>query len=362
MPARRASGRRWLGGVLAACSMLASVVHARAAVEVPLGCGSEVEFSGEVRRRLGSDIQPLPTSLRIEPEAGGYVLRMQVGSEQRELRDPSCRELFRAAVVVAATIAMSEARRRNPALGGAAAPAPEASPAAPSPAAATAPNTAAPSAAAPSAAAPRAAAPKPAAPPKRTAQPMPTVAPTRTSEVVPEPAPEPRSTQPSLVGLSFALGAGAFAGVTPTLAPRFDLEARLTVTQFGVVAGGCWFPPASETDGAGRGVEVSGFRAALAAVWLPVELLEARFGGSVYRLSGTGVGSFGHRSDGAWSGGLMAGILVAPLRHGRLWAGAALEGEWLLVRSRFEILNYGDVFRVSSASAAGLLKLGVHAF
>jgi hypothetical protein len=179
---------------------------------------------------------------------------------------------------------------------------------------------------------------------------------------VPEPAPEPRSTQPSLVGLSFALGAGAFAGVTPTLAPRFDLEARLTVTQFGVVAGGCWFPPASETDGAGRGVEVSGFRAALAAVWLPVELLEARFGGSVYRLSGTGVGSFGHRSDGAWSGGLMAGILVAPLRHGRLWAGAALEGEWLLVRSRFEILNYGDVFRVSSASAAGLLKLGVHAF
>lgn len=352
MPSRRASSRRWLGGVLAACSMLASVVHARAAVEVPLGCGSEVEFSGEVRRRLGSDIEPLPTSLTIEPEAGGYVLRMQVGSEQRELRDPGCRELFRAAVVVAATIALSEARRKNPALGGEAALAPEASPAAPSPAATTAPSAAAPSAAAP----------KPAAPAKRTAQPMPTVAPTRTSEVVLEPAPEPRSTQPWPVGLSFALGAGAFAGVTPTLAPRFDLEARLTVTQFGVVAGGCWFPPSSETDGAGRGVEVSGFRAAVAAVWLPVELLEVRLGGSVYRLSGTGVGSFGHRSDGAWSGGLMAGILFAPLRHGRLWAGAALEGEWLLVRSRFEILNYGDVFRVSSASAAGLLKLGVHAF
>jgi hypothetical protein len=352
MPSRRASGRRWLGGVLAACSMLTPVRNAQAAVEVPLGCGSELEFSGEVRRRLGSDIEPLPTSLRIEPEAGGYVLRMQVGSEQRELRDPSCRELFRAAVVVAATIALSEARRRNPALGGEAAPARGVSPAAPSAAATTAPNAAAPSAAAP----------KPAASPKRTAQPMPAVAPTRTDKVVVEPSTEPHNTQPSLVGLSLALGAGAFAGVTPALAPRFDLEARLTVTQFGVVAGGCWFPSSSETDGAGRGVEISGFRAALAAVWLPVELLEARLGGSVYRLSGTGVGSFGHRSDGAWSGGLMAGILVAPLRHGRLWAGAALEGEWLLVRSRFEILNYGDVFRVSSVSAAGLLKLGVHAF
>jgi hypothetical protein len=109
-------------------------------------------------------------------------------------------------------------------------------------------------------------------------------------------------------------------------------------------------------------VEVGGFRAALAGVWLPFELVEARLGGSVYRLNGSGVGSFGHRSDGAWSGGLMAGILVAPLRHGRLWAGAALEGEWLLVRSRFEILNYREVFRVSQLSAAGLLKLGIHAF
>jgi hypothetical protein len=191
---------------------------------------------------------------------------------------------------------------------------------------------------------------------------MPAVAPTRTSEAVVEPEPAPRDTTPSLVGLSFALGAGVFGGVTPTLAPRFDLEARLTVTRFGVVAGGCWFPPSSETDALGRGVEVSGFRGALAGVWLPLELLEARLGGSVYRLSGTGVGSFGQRSDGAWSGGLMAGILVAPLRHGRFWAGAALEGEWLLVRSRFEILNYREVFRVSSVGAAGLLKLGVHAF
>ncbi len=46
-----------------------------------------------------------------------------------------------------------------------------------------------------------------------------------------------------------------------------------------------------ETDGSGRGVEVSGFRGAFAAVWLPVELVEARLGGSVYRLSGTGVGA-----------------------------------------------------------------------
>jgi hypothetical protein len=306
-----------------------------------------------VRRRLGSDIEPLPTSLRIEPEAGGYLLRMQVGSEQRELRDPSCRELFRAAVVVAATIALSEARRRNPALGGEAAPASEASPAAQPQSPTTAPKV--------SATKP-ATQPEPIAQPARTARPTPPAAPTRTGEVVLESAPEARSSTPSSVGLSFALGAGAFAGVTPALAPRFDLEARLTVTQFGVVAGGCWFPPSSDTDGAGRGVEVSGFRGALAAVWVPVELVEARLGGSVYRLDGTGLGSFGHRSDGAWSGGLMAGILVAPLRHGRLWAGAGLEGEWLLVRSRFEILNYGEVFRVSSVSAAGLLKLGVHAF
>ena len=337
MRARCASGRRWLALVLAVCTWCASALEARAAVHVPPGCGSELEFAVEVRKRLGADVEPLPTSFSIAPEPEGYVLRMQVGSEQRELRDPSCRELFHAAIVVAATIALSEARRS----------APPTEPAA------------APDAGAPVNAPTRAQ--KPAAPAKPSARPTPRAPITPRSDSS-APAASPASTTPLPVGLSLALGAGVFGGVTPALAPRFDLEARLTVTRFGVVAGGCWFPPTSETDGAGRGVEVSGFRAALAGAWLPVELIEARLGGSIYRLTGTGLGSFGHRSDGAWSGGLMAGILVAPLRHGRLWAGAALEGEWLLVRSRFEILNYREVFRVSEVAAAGLVKVGVHAF
>ncbi len=344
MPARCAGGRRWLGAALASCSLFASAVDAAAAtVQVPPGCGSELEFTVEVQKRLGAGVQPLPTSFRITPEPGGYVLSMQVGSEQRELRDPSCRELFRAAVVVAATIALSEARRANPALGEEVAPAPEATPA-------EAPPAATPTD------------PKPASQPKASAPPVPRVSITLKGDVAVAPAPDSPEAAPSPVALSLALGAGVFAGVTPALAPRFDLEARLTIAKFGVVAGGCWFPSSSETDAAGRGVEVGGFRAALAGAWLPLELLEARLGGSVYRLTGTGVGSFDQRSDGAWSGGLMAGILVAPLRHGRLWAGAALEGEWLLVRSRFEILNYREVFRVSRFAAAGLLKVGVHAF
>lgn len=342
MPAR-ASGRRWLAGVLAVWTWCASAANARAAVEVPPGCGSELEFAVEVRKRLGADVEPLPTSFSIAPEPEGYVLRMQVGNEQRELRDPSCRELFHAAIVVAATIALSEARRSAP---------PPAEPAA-------APDSEAPVNA--PAAAQKPADPQPAAPTKQSARPTPRAPVTPRSDNA-APAAAPTSTTSLPVGLSLALGAGVFGGVTPSLAPRFDLEARLTVRRFGVVAGGCWFPPSSETDAAGRGVEVSGFRAALAGVWLPVELIEARLGGSVYRLTGMGVGSFGHRSDDAWSGGLMAGILVAPLRHGRLWAGAALEGEWLLVRSRFQILNYREVFRVSSVGAAGLLKVGVQAF
>ncbi len=343
MLARCAGGRRWLGAALAGFSLFAPTVNAAAAVQVPPGCGSELEFTVEVQKRLGAGVEPLPTSFRITPERGGYVLSMQVGNEQRELRDPSCRELFRAAVVVAATIALSEARRANPALGDEIAPAPQATPAEAPPAATPVER-------------------QPASPPKPSAPPVPRATVTLKGDVSAAPIPESSSTAPSAAALSMALGAGAFVGVTPELAPRFDLEVRLTVSEFGVVAGGCWFPSSSGTDAAGRGVEVSGFRAALAGVWLPLELLEARLGGSVYRLTGTGLGSFGHRSDGAWSGGLMAGILVAPLRHGRLWAGAALEGEWLLVRSRFEILNYREVFRVSQVSAAGLLKLGVQAF
>jgi hypothetical protein len=280
---------------------------AQHSLDFPTECGSAKEFEREVAARLG-ELRLPATSARIEPSGHGFRLSMSVAGEQRELRDRDCRELFRAAVVVAVAIAVSEAepgakpagqqsKKRN----------------------ASAPST---------------------------------------------PAPLPTSVEPREPALRafVVLGGGATLGVSPGIVPSLDLETKLLVHRLGVALEARYVAPGSSLDAANRGVEVSAVGGAMSALFQPIPVLEARLGVSVLRVFGTGLGSSDQRSDAAWGGGVTAGLGVFPLRRERWWVGARAEAEWHLIRPRFEILNYGEVFRVPSFGGSGSARLGFRFF
>jgi hypothetical protein len=288
------------------CASPEAVAQSAAPHEIPADCGTNAEFEREVRRRLGAEARPLPTAIVIEREGDGYVLRMRVGNEQRELRDRDCRELFRAAVVVAVAIAFSEAKSES----------------VPSPAA-----------------------PRVAEEPARRPQP-------------------PGSDDPPGEGVHVDLGlaGGAHLGFSPSVVPLLELESKLTLSRFGIALGIRYLAPSSAEDETGRGVDVSGFGAQASALYAGSPLWEARAGVALFRLDGAGIGSASNDSDVAWAGGPVVGLALFPVRHGRFWAGAALQGEWHVLRARFEIQSYGEVFQVSPFGGSALLCAGYRLF
>jgi hypothetical protein len=299
---RRAPG---VAGLLALAALLTSVPSwAAASLRVPAECGSEAEFERETRARLDREVPALPTAVAIERTGDGYLLRMRVGEELRELRDLDCRELFRAAVVVAVATAMSQ--------------------------------------------------PRPKGRPKRGEAPKPD--PTEPERAAPA---DRHDRAPSRLSGSLAIGGGAHSGHSPKLVPMVELEAKFSASDFGAALGVRYIAPGSTLDDAGRGVEIEGVGLQLSGLYAPLPLLEARLGVGAFRLSGAGLGSPGDRSDSAWSGGPIAGLSVLPLRRGRVWVAAALEGEWHVVRPAFQILNYGEVFQVSRFGGSALARLGI---
>jgi hypothetical protein len=113
LPNERWSGRTCLR-VLASALTLASAVlgvlpaHAVAAPDIPAECGSRAVFDDELSKRLGNDALASSVRVSITQAPGHYHLRVQVGSDVRELDDASCAELFRASVVVAVAMLLHE--------------------------------------------------------------------------------------------------------------------------------------------------------------------------------------------------------------------------------------------------------------
>lgn len=115
---------RRLCALSAAFTLCLGVANAHAAADtIPPECGSRADFDRELRLRLGADAPVGDVHLAITPGAPGakpYHLRVQIGSELRELDDASCSELFRASIVVAVAVLMhareaaQEQRRPSP--------------------------------------------------------------------------------------------------------------------------------------------------------------------------------------------------------------------------------------------------------
>lgn len=84
--------------------------HAVPAPDIPPECGARASFDRELSKRLGDDTLASSVRVTITPAAGQYHLRVQIGSELRELDDPSCTELFRASLVVAVAMLLHDAQ------------------------------------------------------------------------------------------------------------------------------------------------------------------------------------------------------------------------------------------------------------
>ncbi len=270
---------------------------ARAAIAsaIPEECGSWSELQGELQSRLGPNASLDSTRVTLTPDSAGYRLIVEVGSERRELHDPSCRELMRAAVVIA--LALLE-------------------------------------------------------PQQPAAQPEPVV-------IASPRAREERNARPSSLRVALAGGTGVHWGTLPNPTLLLDLDAQLLWARWGIAGGLRYLLPSSEQDATEHGVRVGGMGGYLAGSYEPWSWVQGRLGFAAYRLSGTGLGSIERTSDAAWNAGPTLGASFLPFRWAPFWTSVGAEGQLSMLRPRFKIENYGEVFRVPWASASLFVRAGV---
>lgn len=82
--------------------------------DIPPECGTRAAFDRELRQRLGDDAPVESVQVSITRAGGPAHLRVQIGSELRELDDESCSELMRAAVVIATAMLLHEPPASTP--------------------------------------------------------------------------------------------------------------------------------------------------------------------------------------------------------------------------------------------------------
>jgi hypothetical protein len=270
--------------------------------QIPPECGSLAELEQELEQRLGSVSSSVATRVTLTAELSGYRLVVEVGNQSRELHDPSCQELLRAAVVIA--LALLEPKHEE----------------APPPV------------------------PEPAQPAPQSVQPA---------------QPATNGSRRSLPKLAFAPGGGIHLGTLPKATLMLELDVQLKWTRFGVAAGFRYLLPQSTVDASGHGARIGAGGAYLAGLFEPWHRVQTRLGIVTYRLSGSGIGGAEQRDGSAWEVAPTLGARVVPFARPPFWTSVGLEGQLNLIRSSFEILSYNEVFRVPLLSGSALAQAGV---
>jgi hypothetical protein len=289
---------------LAAALLTFGLSRAHAAVtDIPPDCGSRTAFEQELYQRLGNTTPSREVSVVITRAPARSHLRVQIGSEVRELDDPSCTELFRASIVIALAMLDHDASPPSP-------------PSLPSP--------------------------PPSSPP-----------PSRLSTDYPQ--------------LSLGAGAGVQVGTLPDPVLALELESKVLWRYLGAAVSFRYLLSAEEMTSRNKGVEVQALGAGVNGFFRPSRSWEARLGFAAQRLAGRGSGTIAQQgSDTAWAAGPTLGLSFTPLQTSRLWAGLGAEGQLNAVRGRFEILNYyqpvsGDslvIFRVPWLAGSAFVRFG----
>lgn len=297
--------------------------------ELPAHCGSRGQFDSAIRDRLGSEAGALleVIALSIQEQAdGGYALHMQIGGDTRHLRDPSCEELFRAAVVVAVALwqapSSSSAHRAD-------APPPAAVPPANGPV--TLPNADLPSA------------------PLRELR---VQGPWGGVQPIASPATKRQ------LRLLVAAELGLSAGLQPQGGPFIGVRGAVESKGLGLVAGVRWLPSNSNRDQNERGVEVTAVEVQLAGYALPIRQLALQVGASADYVYGAGLGSKSDTSAGLWCLGPLVGFWLFAWQGASATVAVGADVQLQLIRPSFEILQYGSVFQVAPVTGHAYLAAG----
>jgi hypothetical protein len=282
-----------------------STARAGSEPDIAPECGSRAAFDQALRERLGDDVPLGSVLVAITRSPSRSRLRVQVGSDVRELEDASCTSLFGAAVVIAVAMLTHEP------------PLPPPAPAAP--------------------------APEP-----------------------PSPAPASRRAHPRL---SLGAGVGLNVGTLPRPVAALELESKALWRYLGVSLSLRYLSPTTETIvNDDKGVRLHALGAGVSGIFRPSPLWEARLGFAVQRLSGDGTGSIVRKStDSAWAAGPTLALAFVPLLSPPFWAGLGAEGQLNVVRGHFEILHYYRslsedsyaIYDVPWLAASAFVRLGL---
>lgn len=278
------------------------VTHASDSVfELPPGCGSRGEFQSELERLAGAHAaQAYPLKLSISETASGdpsarFRLVLEMRGERRELTHADCGALFRGAVVIAAASVK----------------------------------------------------PPPAVAPKTEPQ--------RPNEPATPPSPVPRADSLTFRG-GVSLGAGAALGVLPGAAAMLELRASLELERWGFSLAGK-FLPTKHVAQEGRGVDLITAGGRGAGTFRPVRPLLLSAGVDVDWLQGTGDAGISNRqTDSAWSVAPSLELGLIPFESRYLRIEVAAQGRVAVLRPRFVVTGFRDLYRVPSFGGAGLVR------
>jgi hypothetical protein len=292
---------RSLGPAILALA-LALTAHAQMRFYVPDGCGSELDFRSELERLLDGRARVLlPSALIIGPPdaSGEHTLRLELAGQTRVLRDHDCPTLLRSAVVITA----AAARELPPP------PPPE---------------------------------PEPAPPP----EPVPVN--------VPVPVPAARESTPLLGSLQ--LGAGVSSGIVPGLTPPLLAGASLEPAPFGAALSLRYALPGDEQR-EGRAVDVDSLGVRVEGLYRVVPALELALGVEADWLHGSGArGVSGRQASSVWRFAPTLGLSVIPWPDAQPRLELGLSAQLALVRPRFVVEGFGDVYRVPVAGVDAIIR------
>lgn len=288
---------------------------------IPTDCGNRAAFEQALRERIGAEAELLlaETAVNITEANHSYTMTVRVGQKERTLTDPNCQDLFRASVVVAIAVYNAPEKQQS-------APPSDNDPSAP-------PSN--PSVDVPPLAAPQS-----------------TVTP-----VTARPKPKPLKQ----TGSAFLFGAevGLSKGMVPELKTVLGTFVAFETPQLGIELLARYIPKSEKKDDQGKGVSVYALGSALSAYYKPDPVFGVGGGFFIYRLTGHGIGSEANTRSNIVALGPQIGLWVTPLEYGPFLLRASAGAQFNALRSRFEIIDYTDVFRSSRVVFEGGLKAGL---
>jgi hypothetical protein len=317
-----------------ALTFAASWVRAEDVLEIPETCGTQTELTREIAALRASSRSGLSTErppVRLTHDGDGYVLSVALPDGRRLLRDPDCRALFRAAIVIAAlghessvenVLGASEAGRASEESDQPTREVAKAAAAKPAPADPTRASEA------------RAAASVPVAPVQRERD-------ARTRAL------EERRLYPRELGMRALLRAELAYGVVPGLSGIFGAGIALEYGRFSARTVFAYQgPPRSHSSG-DEGVRVEALTASLTLEIVALPWLRPGIGADFDALHGRGLGVSSPQSAWATQATLHAGVSLRMLKLGAFWLELAARGLWAPEPARFLMRGRSPVYTAS---------------